>query len=648
MSAKKKGLFTSAHKLEPKFVTTGFNNWKNGSEKFSSHEKSSNHLNAIRMLQDASSSPLVRTLYSHQVKSYKDSQAALRLIMSSVLYLAQQGLPLRGEEHSEGNLMKLLQLRSQDVPEFQNWLKKSKPFTSWAIQNEILKIAAHAVLRKVVNQADGKIFSVIVDETSDIAVQEQVSICVRMVNNKLEPEEFFLGLYETSATTGEVLFKIIVDALQRMGLPINNLRGQCYDGAANMSGRFHGVKARIIEKQPAAIYVHCFNHSLNLAVQDALKSQTLIRDTLNTVHEIATLLRSSPKRMGIFREEVEASSESYLQPRPLCPTRWVLRVKSVDAVLASFQSIMNTLEEISSSNDKAAAKASGLLSQMEKAEFYFGLILAKTLLQPIEVLSRNLQEKSATVQGGIMSANITLQHLVAIKTNCAFEDLWSSMEENALRYQLAPAVLPRPRRPPKRFQTYDVERQFETVKERLRSIFFGAVESCVETINDRFSQEGVKWYSDLEGTLVNWKILPSRRDKLEEICSFYGWNTEKLCSELDVISSFSDMDWSNIQSIINSFRGLSIEAQLMFPNLRAYLETLVVVPCSSATAERSFSMLRRIKTYLRSTMSQARLNHCCVLNAYSDLVQTLDVTSLMKEFVAKGNREHIFGNVIET
>ena len=46
----------------------------------------------------------------------------------------------------------------------------------------------------------------------------------------------------------------------------DNLRGQGYDGAGNMAGKFSGGRARIKEIVPSAEYVHCYAHTLNLSV----------------------------------------------------------------------------------------------------------------------------------------------------------------------------------------------------------------------------------------------------------------------------------------------------------------------------------------------------------------------------------------------
>jgi len=53
----------------------------------------------------------------------------------------------------------------------------------------------------------------------------------------------------------------------------------------------------------------------------------------------------------------------------------------------------------------------------------------------------------------------------------------------------------------------------------------------------------------------------------------------------------------------------------------------------NATSERSFSVLRRLKSYLRSTMSQPRLNHVMVLSIYKELLDELDLYAIANEFV---------------
>ena len=50
-------------------------------------------------------------------------------------------------------------------------------------------------------------------------------------------------------------------------------------------------------------------------------------------------------------------------------------------------------------------------------------------------------------------------------------------------------------------------------------------------------------------------------------------------------------------------------------------------------AECSFSMMRRIHTWLRNYQSQQRLNHCAGLAAYKDITREMDIRLVMVELV---------------
>ncbi|CAF3846473.1 unnamed protein product, partial [Rotaria sordida] len=58
---------------------------------------------------------------------------------------------------------------------------------------------------------------------------------------------------------------------------------------------------------------------------------------------------------------------------------------------------------------------------------------------------------------------------------------------------------------------------------------------------------------------------------------------------------------------------------VLFPNVRYLLIFLAALPVSTASAERSFSQLSRIKNYCRSTTKQNRLNGLAVAHIHKDL-----------------------------
>nr|XP_026692258.1 N-alpha-acetyltransferase 35, NatC auxiliary subunit-like [Ciona intestinalis] len=81
---------------------------------------------------------------------------------------------------------------------------------------------------------------------------------------------------------------------------------------------------------------------------------------------------------------------------------------------------------------------------------------------------------------------------------------------------------------------------------------------------------------------------------------------------------------------------------ILLPNLAVILRLYLTLPCTTCEAERSFSVLRRIKTYLRSTMSQKRLNHMFILNVYKQKVDSLDTTPIIDEWIGRSAIQQVF------
>ena len=63
----------------------------------------------------------------------------------------------------------------------------------------------------------------------------------------------------------------ILDSLKTFNVNLSKLRGQAYDGAANMSGATKGAASIITAQYPLALYLHCVSHCLNLAVVKSLQ-----------------------------------------------------------------------------------------------------------------------------------------------------------------------------------------------------------------------------------------------------------------------------------------------------------------------------------------------------------------------------------------
>ena len=91
-------------------------------------------------------------------------------------------------------------------------------------------------------------------------------------------------------------------------------------------------------------------------------------------------------------------------------------------------------------------------------------------------------------------------------------------------------------------------------------------------------------------------------------------------------------------------KSLSPAKKQLIAEVCTVLKLILVMRASNATSERTFSALRRVKTYLRSTTRQDRLNHLMILHVHKDRTDALDLKEVANEFVSGSeHRLRIFG-----
>lgn len=79
-----------------------------------------------------------------------------------------------------------------------------------------------------------------------------------------------------------------------------------------------------------------------------------------------------------------------------------------------------------------------------------------------------------------------------------------------------------------------------------------------------------------------------------------------------------------------------------FPNVLIILRIFTCMPCTNASSERSFSVLRRVKNYLRSTLSQDKTASLSLLSIENEMLRSIDWTNILQKFMNKKIRKKIF------
>ena len=107
-----------------------------------------------------------------------------------------------------------------------------------------------------------------------------------------------------------------------------------------------------------------------------------------------------------------------------------------------------------------------------------------------------------------------------------------------------------------------------------------------------------------------------------------------LKAELLVFNQIFKERVNHFDDILKAMEETTSDTSLLFPNVMIVIQLLLINPATSATPERSLSVARRIKTWLRSCMTPPRFNALSFLHTQKDLVDGLDVISVANDFVS--------------
>lgn len=281
-------------------------------------------------------------------------------------------------------------------------------YTSPLIQNQLLKLSADCVLDEIRKQiASSPYCAVIADETKDVSKTEQLSICLRYLYGGCVVDRF-VGFTAAEAVDAASLSTLIISVLHSLGVEKNQLLAQCYDGAAVMKGHRSGVQCRLREAFPLAAYVHCANHSLQLALVQAssvVPEANSFFSLLNGIYDFVT--NSSPRFQRFLAlqdsEESGLAGESgtcrLVKPSD---TRWSCYYRSITAVRRLFAVLLRLLTELSTGIDDDAVKAAGYLAKLKEWNFVTCLVMLERLFGIVRVLSDQLQAEKMDVPNTII------------------------------------------------------------------------------------------------------------------------------------------------------------------------------------------------------------------------------------------------------
>ncbi len=234
-----------------------------------------------------------------------------------------------------------------------------------------------------------------------------------------------------------------------------------------------------------------------------------------------------------------------------------------------------------------------------------------------------------------------------IRNDEAYDLFWEKVLIVKAKFDVSDPILPRKKRAPTWHEVGSSDGSYPaTPKGLYRCHYFVCLDLITTFIRDRFNQPGYKTLKNFENLLLKSARNQNYQNELDFVLKFYANDlaSSPLKTQLQLFTtSMSAYEQPTLFDIVDLFKSMSPAQRNSMSEICTLLRLIQVVPATNAVSERSASALRRVKSYLRSTMSQSRLNNLMLLHVHKHRTDNLDLKICSNEFIT-GN-DHRMNNI---
>ena len=203
-------------------------------------------------------------------------------------------------------------------------------------------------------------------------------------------------------------------------------------------------------------------------------------------------------------------------------------------------------------------------------------------------------------------------------------------------------ILSRQRRDPGRLDDGAPPHQFTSTADFYWPLYFEVFYTALQALDKRFKSDTLNCIARAESLLTNGIPHADNGSVLNEIISFYGneIHAERLRLHVNMLHDVIQQRQLHIGCLQDIVKLIKTDQAISetLTELHKFVRLLLTVPISTCTPERSFSALRYLKTYLRTKMSQERLNHCAIMHKHRDIVtEAVDIESIANDFIPRSS-----------
>jgi hypothetical protein len=643
------------------FTHGGYCDWGHASVRLCEHKQSKSHLESVVALagREKAIGRIDRELQKQVEQQTSYWIQVLQRLVSVLKFACERGLALRGDNDiigspSNGNYLGLLELLAEYDVFLQQHIQKHSNcgsghvnYLSSTVCEELVSQMGKSVLNEIISRIKkSKYFSFSLDSTTDEGHVDQLTLTFRYIESTM-PVERFVTFMPNQGHKAEDMFQGLLQFLSAHDIDIKDCRGQSYDNAAAMSGRYNGLQAKVASMNALAEWIPCAAHSLNLVGKASAESCPAAIRFFIFLEELYTFFTGSTRRYATLRECLSSSGSHVCVPKRVTGTRFSCRSDAAKALAESYPQYLAALSKIRDDPDEmpeVRSKAKALHVQLSLLETGIYSVFWHEFLARVDCTNTILQNPILDLNTAVAALK-SLKFFVESKRDC-FSEYESQGKKksgtaayqlkrprkynvmlNPLDYAQAPAA---ELSPSEKFRVHDflpiIDHFCEALQKRI---------SAYELISSRF------------GFLRSLEALSPKdiRPAAQRLVDIYKEDLDaSLAEELVQFSEFArtfleeeGTDFSREHFMYRLLVEKGVVAA--FPNVEITLRIYLVLMLTNCTAERSFSKMKMIKNRLRTSMTDDRLNNLAIMSIEHDILRQLDFSALVSDFARRKSRK---------
>lgn len=600
------------------WISNGYSDLNNFHKAAAKHDLSEKHLDSCLKFQTFGKGRIESSfnkqfkldIERHNAKVDRNRNIFKRLI-DVVCFLGKQELAFRGHAETtsslnKGNFLELVDLLAKYDGNLATHLQStsSGSFTGLSnrTQNDLISSVGSVMygeIKKEISETD--FLAIMVDETPDVGGREQLVLVLRYFRGSEVIDRFIKYIDVSSDRTAVTLCAHIINVLEEFHC-LNKLVAQTYDGAPVLSSEINGVQSLLRQKCPLASYVWCSAHVLNLILSKAFERVSETKRFFSIVRALANFFHGSTKRTAQYNE--------YAQMRKLprvSETRWTYHSRTVNVIATQVNNLVGMFEHIQENDDKwdgeTLIQVSGFLNNLKEFEFNFLLHTFSEIFSETDILYEILQKKTSDI---VYCAQKITEFEI-------FMEQYRNKFDIKYNFILA-SNCDRPKR----------KRGVDDVKLYYKRVFYEIIDNVLNECRSRYKNlKDLNFFKLLAKENYTSYCTNFPDESVVDLLNTHehSFNADRLRNELRCVYKSDELKTLAVFDLIQNLHANNLTT--IFPEVYKLAKLIVTIPVSTASAERSFSCLKRIHTYLRNTQGQSRLTDLSMIAIEKELLTVL-------------------------